>query len=193
MCIQLQDRNDNMMDIGVTYEVELATGAIKQTIRHSACPGSKDMSAGCHVTLATGAADKPAAKPFDITDGALVDHGKVGAKLSPADYHEDSISPSGKWAVIGGNMSEGDYIHRDLFLLDRDSGKLYPLPETTATWPAPLAAADLAKLGDWSEKTTGAVGETAIVWLGNGDTLNIDHALIVPGSRIVQLAGALAR
>ena len=194
ICIRLQDRNINMADIVVAFRVELATGKVEPTIEMSRCEHEAgSMPQGCHGDLPDGPSPPREARPYEISDGVLV-HGASRKKLGRArDYHEEEISPSGKWAVVGGNLSNGDYIERDVFLLDRDTGKLYPLPESARKWPAPISTRQLGKLQAWSGKTIMAVGETRILWLGQGDRLVIGQALIVPGVRISHFEGDLAR
>jgi hypothetical protein len=195
ICIRLQDRNINMADVIVSFRVELATGKVTPTIEMSECshePG--DMPQGCHGELPEHAArQKESAKPFAISDGVLT-HGKSRRKLGrPSDYHEEQVSPSGKWSIVGGNLSNGDYIERDLFLLDRDTGKLYPLPRSARTWPRPIPERDLGKLQRWSGRTVMVVGETTILWLGKEDSVAIGQLLVVPGASIAHFDGDLAR
>jgi hypothetical protein len=80
-----------------------------------------------------------------------------------------------------------------VFLFDRDTGKLHPLPEATRTWPRAIPDRDLARLQSWSGRTVMAVGETAIIWLGPGDAVAIGQRLVVPGIRIAHFEGDLAR
>ena len=47
--------------------------------------------------------------------------------LKIPEYSPETSSPSGRWVVLGGDVSEGDYIHRNLVLLDRAKGDIYPL------------------------------------------------------------------
>ncbi len=197
LCIRLQDRNINMAETIVSFEVELATGKTDPLIVMSSCPRKEKDEPGMGCTgqrTEPKATTTPVAKPFAIVKGKLVDHGKPKRKLeSQGDFEEEAVSPSGRWAVIGGNRNEGDYIHRDLFLFDRDSGNVFPIPETAATWPAPIAATELPTIESWSGRTYGAVGETAIRWLGDGDMLVIGSELITPGTRVSKLDGDLAR
>jgi hypothetical protein len=195
ICVRLQDRNINMADVIVAFSVELATGKVTPTIEMSECqhePGA--MPEGCRGTLPEPASrGTDAARAFEISEGVLR-RGKSRRKLGrPRDYSEEEISPSGRWALVGGNHSDGDYIERDVFLFDHDTGKLYPLPEAATTWPRPIPDRDLARLESWSGRTVMAVGETPIVWLGQGDTVAIGRRLVVPGVRIAQFEGDLAR
>lgn len=195
ICVRLQDRNINMADIVVSFRVELATGKATPTVELGACDrGAGDMAQGCHGELADrAAAPDKTPRPYSVSEGVLI-HGASHRKLGrPHDYHEEEISPSGKWVLVGGNLSNGDYIERDLFLLDRDAGKLYPLPKSAKTWPRPIPSRDLGKLQTWSGRTAMVVGETAIVWLGQGDTVAIGPLLVVPGVSIASFEGDLAR
>jgi hypothetical protein len=184
-----------MADVIVAFSVELATGKVTPVIEMSECerdPGSTPE--GCHGQLPVRAARrKEAAHAFTISEGVLR-HGKSHRKLGrPGDYNEEEASPSGRWATVGGNVSNGDYIERDVFLFDRDTGKLYPLPESATTWPKPIPDRDLARLPSWSRRTIMAVGETPIVWLGHDDAVAIGQQLVVPGVRIAHFEGDLAR
>lgn len=195
ICIRLQDRNINMADVIIAFRVDLATGAAVSTIEMSACErDGGEMPEGCRGRLPAGpAAQKSAQRPFAISEGVLT-HGKSHRNLGrPHDYNEEKVSPSGKWAIVGGNHSNGDYIERDLFLFDRDTGQLYPLPESATTWPAPVPSREQSKLASWSGRTISAVGETPILWLGDRDAVAIGHALVVPGISITPFEGDLAR
>jgi hypothetical protein len=195
ICVRLQDRNINMANIIVAFSVALGTGKVTPTIEMSECdhdPGA--MLDGCRGELPDRHSRRnEAARPFAISEGVLV-HGKSRRTLGRSrDYREEKVSPSGKWAIVGGNLSNGDYIERDVFLFDRDTGKLYPLPASTRTWPSPIPGRDLGKLPSWSGRTIMAVGETTILWLGPGDAVAIGQALVVPGVRITHFEGDLAR
>ena len=61
-------------------------------------------------------APKPPDGAYDLQDGTIVAGKKKFARLGAGDFSNEKLSPSGKWAVIGGNISEGDYIDRSLYL-----------------------------------------------------------------------------
>src|SRR2546428_661194 len=59
---------------------------------------------------AASVAPKPPDGAYDLQDGTIVAGKKKFARLGAGDFSNEKLSPSGKWAVIGGNISEGDYI-----------------------------------------------------------------------------------
>jgi len=117
-------------------------------------------------------------------------------------YETESTSPSGRWAVLGGDVSEGDYIHRSLVLLDRTTGDLFPIRPKGGPWPAALAR-PTAVAGKPTpplklpvQKTIGAVGETETRWLGTStasELLVIDALVVRPGATSFSVKGRLAR
>lgn len=178
-CLRLADRNANMMSIGVVARVELATGKAKTAV-------SLSLSEPCR-------AEKIAESLLDCEYGGEVNQNGKPAKTEgsrlPAGYHEESRSPSERWAVVTGNVQEGDYIHRDLYLFDTSAGRIYPVVK--GNWPAPIPAEMLGKGGP--DATADAVGESTIRWLGVADWLLVDNLLIAPGERVSELPGDLAR
>ena len=205
-CIQLSDRNIQMVNTSVMWTVDLASGKVQQKILVSDCPKKGNEAVAWECLSADLAAAKaadpgpkpppppPVAKPFGISDHQLVSHGKAISELGTQhDFGEETISPSGKWALLGGNLAQGDYIHRELLLLDRDTGKIYPLPRDAGPWQPAIPAADLPRLDTWSDKTATAVGESTVEWLGDADLLLVDHLLVTPGTGAVRLDGDVAR
>jgi hypothetical protein len=117
-------------------------------------------------------------------------------------YDSESTSPSGRWALLGGDVSEGDYIHRSLVLLDRTTGDLFPIRQRGGAWPPALPRPAAApgkpapKLKLPVPRTIEAVGETDTRWLGTtaaSELLVIDKLVVRPGAASFSVNGRLAR
>jgi hypothetical protein len=191
-CLRLMDRNENMLGISVEVRVELGAGSVQAAITYpSECqqPGPAE----CPYPTAPGEGpDDPAQFPFSVNDGWLLRGSERVAEMG--DYFEErppGRSPSGRWMVLGGEISEGDYIHRRLLLLDRELGKLWSLGTEGAAevvpGPSP-AAADGREL-----PSLGAVGESSLWWVAGQDVLIVDWYLVRPGVATIELGGDVAR
>jgi hypothetical protein len=102
---------------------------------------------------------------------------------------EETVSPSGRWSILAQPSGEGDYIHRALFLLDRQEQRLYAL--ISGAFPKPLTPAQMKQLGDLHRATVDAVGESAVRWL-DADVVLVDGLLVVPERGGVRLDGDVA-
>ena len=118
--------------------------------------------------------------------------------LKIPEYSPETSSPSGRWVVLGGDVSEGDYIHRNLVLLDRAKGDIYPIRSGRA-WPAPLRPVGKRtppQLKTPIENTAEAVGETDVRWLGaseESELLIVDDLVVKPGVAAFSVKGQIAR
>jgi hypothetical protein len=108
----------------------------------------------------------------------------------PAEAEGESVSPSGRWSVIGIATSEGDYMHRSLFLADRVKRLVHPIAAGQFRSKA-LTKAERKALAEF-QGTVDAVGESSVRWLEN-DALLVDRLLVVPERGGVQLEGDVAR
>jgi hypothetical protein len=105
--------------------------------------------------------------------------------------------------VLGGDVSEGDYIHRSLVLLDRTTGELFPIRPKGGAWPAALPRPAAAvpdkpapKLKLPVQRTVSVVGETDTRWLGTtaaSELLVVDALVVRPGVASFLVDGQLAR
>jgi hypothetical protein len=169
VCMTLMDRNVNMANVAIDVRVDLASGAVLHRVtRGGEC----------------------AAKPPNWKDCAA--RATDGAKWAPfrsaAGIDEELVSPSGRWSVLSMNDDRGDYIHRSLFLLDRQGDQVFPIVK--GPFPAPIPLAALARTEDRAA-TVDAVGESVVRWLDH-DALLVDSLLVVPERGGVDIDGDAA-
>lgn len=205
-CARVMDRNLNMSNVHVILQVRLATGEQAHRVSFpDTCAGAppKDAGFACARVLEqvnppdakTPAAPPTQALPFTVVDARSkaavkgVDPRKV-TRLTLEDPTLESASPSGRWAVLSGNRDESDYIYRDLYLFDRQTGQVLPLRE--GPWPKALTPAQLGDEAALKEAGMKATGETTVRWTGDGDQLLVGGMLVKPGQPIVRLPGELA-
>lgn len=193
-CLSLKDRNVNMLNLDVGLYVDLATGKVSHRIEFpSECTGKREIPS-CARPAAAAPSAPAAAFPYDLDKGRLVRREPDGkrtklVKIGAGDFEAEPPSPSGRWAVLLGNRDEGDYIHFDALLLDRQTGKIFPLRSgpAKALSNGQLTGKDAASLG-----TAGVVGETTRRWLPGRDLLLLDSLLMIPGEKGVNLGGEVA-
>lgn len=178
-CLTLQDRNDNMASVRIELRVSLqGRGKVQSVVSIPDCPGPK--IATCERAEVDSAS--PPAGAYDVDfDGWLVAGKRRVVMLGEGDFRSESVSPSGRWALIGGDLSEGDYIHRTLYLLNRRDGTIRSIGKQSVV----LKRGQLRTMEVDSES---AVGETLIRWLRD-DVLLIGSTLVFPGKGVVQLGG----
>jgi hypothetical protein len=208
-CLVLMDRNINMADVVVGMRIDLATGDV---LRHLEV-GKETWEPPAGVAL--GDAERctpkeaPAAPDPDPTsfrfafDNEQVVERTPGAAAAPRlrlpGYSAEAGSPSGRWQVLGGDVEEGDYIHRSVVLLDRASGEVFPIRAAPGPWPAPLRPAGKKgppRLRTPIGHTAEAVGETDLRWLGRSaasELLIVDALVVRPGGRAFSVKGEIAR
>jgi hypothetical protein len=193
-CLSLKDRNVNMLNVDVQFHVDLTTGKVHHHIESpDGCPARAPLPK-CE------SPDRPERKPppklsYDIDNHKLVrwdgDKETVVSEIGPDDFEAGEVSPSGRWETINGNESQGDYIHRDLFLLDRKEGKIWPVRLGAA--PKPLSPRQVKGIGKIKIKTADSVGESTVRWLFGQDILQVDTLIVSPGVSAIELPGDLAR
>lgn len=169
VCLRLMDRNANMADYGIVLRLDLEEGTLHESVW---------LPSTCN----DGDTDEDL---FVCEDSAPPHHGGSPPQRAadlPEEYVEESRSPSGRWALISGEPVMGDYVWRTLFLRETSSGRLFPF--NAGRWLEPIDPAAPLDAGD----TVRAAGESTIRWL-EGDLLQIDELLVIPGSRAIQLGG----
>jgi hypothetical protein len=172
-CLSLMDRNMNMMSLRLDARVNLTTHEVKSGV-------VTDLSHNCKE-------DPKAQAIFDCSRERFFNPPApapppAGLAL-PAGFHVESRSPSGRWLALGGEVIEGDYMHRKLLLLDSETRRVYPIVE--GPWPRPLAP-------ESPSDTVDVVGESTIRWVQRVDALVVDMLLVKPGEQTVRLSGDVA-
>lgn len=200
VCFWLMDRNINMGDFRIELRVDLASGAVAELQElPDGCAPVGDPPPSCAPLAAPPAPAPPADPPrvYAVEEGALLmrENGQTTTvvELDENDnFNEGPHSPSGRWVLIDGHLVQGDYIYRDVYLLDRHAGTIHPV--RSGAWPAALTPAQLPRLDAPEVPTMSIVGESSVRWLpGLGrDVLVIDALLITPGVGAVELPGDLA-
>jgi len=219
-CFEVMDRNLNMASVIAQIEVDLRTAAVRSWLtfvledRASSCvaiPEGEADALPCTQLLRLRARQERSGGRPGVDSWTPRDHGERGAIVGPNGARRrlaivqpmlETVSPSGRWAVIGGNREEGDYIYRSLWLLELRRGLVFPIegptdvePETTVRaprWPPPLSPRELADPEAMIRHGYGVAGETAIRWLGRTLVLG-ERLLVTPGVGSVVLPGPLVR
>jgi hypothetical protein len=211
--LTIMDRNTNMADIILDLRVDLTTGKVERWLSQGGdehpCAAPAGVNAGKppdEPPRARAALPKPpaaaAAFRFSFQQEAIVEGSGAKPVLRVPGYDSESTSPSGRWALLGGDVSEGDYIHRSLVLLDRTTGDLFPIRQRGGAWPPALPRPAAApgkpapKLKLPVPRTIEAVGETDTRWLGTtaaSELLVIDKLVVRPGAASFSVNGRLAR
>lgn len=199
-CIRLQDRNDNMIEFGVALSVSLQDGSLRQAVYEAledscSVPDSAD-DACLDIPFWTPPAQPSASFPFTYDESA---HTLSGPEGAPQRWCEgegedapcvglESVSNGGRFQLLSGRVSEGDYIHRELLVLDRQDGTLWAF----AGEPRSMIAVTFAQVFGEHDEWQGAVGESDLRWLAD-DRLWLDGLLVDPAARkLVDIGGSLA-
>lgn len=147
-----------------------------------------------------------AAFPYVIEDDRLAHYTAgvrdvVGDPLFGSDdipMHLASVSPSNRWALYTGPEFTASSLYNLYLLLDRETGKLYPVSSRIEQWPAPLTDVELHQQNDPE------AGRTIPAWVNyiehvewiptaSDDVLRVGSRLIHAGTRVVNLGGEPAR
>ena len=99
---------------------------------------------------------------------------------TPPGFTYISLSPARRWALLGAREKRGEFGSRELYLWDGKA--IFPL--RVGAWPQPVTEPGPGTLGE--------VMGTELRWLPN-DLLLVDNVLVVPGQRVVELPGDVAR
>ena len=209
-CLTLMDRNANMADLQLKVRVELDSGRVQRwlTVGEDDCKAPKGVIAGepdrahwCNPRMEPEPEPEPATRfafDYDVDTGWVR---RVFAKpenhVHLNEYLLEQTSPSGRWLVLGGDHTDGDYIHRSLVLCDREDGAIYPVLAKASAWPVPLKAAKrggMARIRVPSKGMADVVGESDVLWLGGPTTemLIVDQLVIRPNARSWTFKGQLA-
>lgn len=181
-CINLMDRNANMADVAFELRVPLNGGKLVTMV---------SIPSGCETPKVSNCrpvkpeiAKAPRGR-YSVQDGWLTAGQKKITQLGPGDFTKEVVSPSGKWAVIGGNVQENDYIERTIFLLDQQAGAIHTISAKSTVLTS-------SQLRTMDTQSAGAVGETDIHWVSD-DALVVGSKLFSPGKGAVDLGGEVAR
>ncbi|HTV22978.1 MAG TPA: hypothetical protein VMG12_30015 [Polyangiaceae bacterium] len=210
-CLRLLDRNVNMASVILDVHVNLQKHSVQRWLvtGEDVCPAPRGVRRGEPTSSCNGAAEPPAeAAPasgggyaYDMpqADGEVIQTTPQGTRTAlklGLDYSPEARSPSGRCRVLGGDTVEGDYLYRRLSLLDRESGRVYPILEKAGAWPraiepSPGSPPTLPPI----ESAILAPGEADVRWLHlpEGEVLVVDSAVVRPGVGSFSVDGVLAR
>lgn len=208
-CITLMDRNLNAASLSLEIRIDLKSGKVARhvSVGEDFCPPPKGVTAGVKPGETCGfqprakaIASQPKGYAFTFKAGDVVKRvsGRPQKVLHINEYEEESLSPSGRWALLSGDQSDGDYIHRQLILLDCESGQVFPIRATPGAWPLPLkpVRGNFLRIEVPITNTMSVVGESDVRWLGTSaesEVLVIDDMIIVPRRESFSVNGAVAR
>lgn len=219
VCLTLRDGVDSMAFVGVGVAVDLATGGTQAAIVHAemdACMAVDPQPTG----LPEGICDSAVvgelwveleSAPAPTTDAWPFTYDPESHWLSHIDEQQvrlcepgsetdwqmcamsEGNSPSGRWMALSGRWEQGDLIHRDLVLLDRQTGVLLQVRED-GEHPRHFVEVTAEQIfGDEPLGVVAMVGASEVEWLP-GDRLWVDGRLLIPERRaIVEIGGQLAR
>lgn len=206
VCIELGDRNENMRDVEVRIRIDVpkngagkaAKKAADKNIHHSLvmCRKGKESQkpiAACaykqKVSSRTNARDAKTAKTYPYWWKSAEDYaakhiprGPEGPafRLSSGNFSAESRSPSGRWVVLSGNVQGGDYVRRQIILLDQKTGDFYPVKKG-AVAAQTLCKPCLEDMKEMHDASLFIAGEARLTWIGKKDLLLVDDLLVVPG------------
>lgn len=220
-CLSIADRNFNMADIQLDVRVDLSTSEVQTRVVFAAEEGcvGQGPTFECKASLAsrmragkgvTGGAFAwrwdPSAflvYPADAPEPAAhpqawrmcppdVDLDDEDAREALCGY-EEGRSSGGRFVAVHGPMSEGDYIHRTIFVIDLDSGELLGAGTEGSGDALKVMTSEQAFAQEW--EGFDAVGESDLRWVGEPgrERLWLDGRLIDPEARrVIRVGGQLA-
>jgi hypothetical protein len=108
--------------------------------------------------------------------------------------HLASVSPSNRWALLIGPEFTASSLYNLYLLLDRVTGKLYPVSSRIEKWPAPLTDAVLhqtidPEAGRTPDAWVNYIEQVTWIPAANDDVLRVGSRLIHAGTRVVNLGG----
>jgi hypothetical protein len=202
VCLGLMDAPSRYAAVRVRARVTLAPAHVQRwlVLGEETCMPPEGVEAGDPAADGTcwgfarpeNADPDPAAFPFTFDE----EHVRMpaaprgGAKLQLRGYQIEETSPSGRWLLLTGDYVERDTTYRRLVLLDRNSGKLYPLRSHAGGWPSPLAASG-TKLKTPIKEAELVASEADVRWLGDSEStelLLLDGVLLRPGEPSLALS-----
>ncbi|MDX2024489.1 MAG: hypothetical protein SF187_29885 [Deltaproteobacteria bacterium] len=208
-CITLMDRNINAASLLLDIRVDLKSGNVARhvSVGEFSCRPPDGVTTGAKAADTCGSQSRASATAsqqkryaFSFRTGNVMKSvkGRPQKVLRINEYEQEALSPSGRWALLSGDQSDGDYIHRQLVLLDRETGQIFPIHGSPGAWPSalePVAGSSL-RIEVPIANTIGVVGESDVRWLGTSaesEVLVIDDLIIVPRRESFSVNGAVAR
>ncbi len=189
-CLSLQDGPPNNMNVRVVAQISLKTGALERSVFAFNCAPENEPTPCNDNRPSAPASTEPSRNPlhvYRVENQMLLRRAPDGSSSEETDlvgFSEGRQSPSGRWVVISGNSTEGDYSHSQAFLLDRKSGQVFPIVMGPS---AALPRLDAPGLDD--QDTIDVVGQSTIAWASNADELIVDSLLVFPGERGLWIDG----
>lgn len=202
ICMVLGDRNENMRNVEVRVRIDLAgkPGRVQHSLTMpGSCKKPEKSIPKCRTTptkRAKAKADQGKKWPFywksakDFVENRVPKepHGEPKYTLRKDNFGVDARSPSGRWVVLSGNIEGGDYIYRQVVLLDQKTGEFFPVKKGAASGK-PLNPLSLEEMRAMQESTTAITGETRLAWLEKRDLLLVGELLVEPGKKASPLGG----
>ena len=210
VCMVLGDRNENMRNVEVRVRIELAgkPGRVQHSLTvPGTCKKPEKTIPKCRTTPTNRAKTKnkavakakkdgerkwpfywKSAKDFVENRVPKAPHGEPKYTLRKDNFGVEARSPSGRWVALGGNIQGGDYIYRQVVLLDQKTGKFFPVKKGAASGK-PLNPLSLEEMRTMQESTMAITGETRLAWLEGRDLLLVGELLVEPGKKASSLGG----
>jgi hypothetical protein len=210
LLVAIACRNVNMASVVLDVRIDLRTRRVERwlAVGEDVCTPPPGVPLGSATSECRGDAEPRTESPtperayaYDMpdADGRVIETTPQGARIAlqlGLDYSPEARSPSGRWLVLGGDTEEGDDLYRRLSLLDRESGRVFPIIPGAA-WPTAIEAGHGSPpaLPLPIERAVLVSGETDVRWLEapNEELLVVGNAIIRPGAKSFRVDGAIAR
>lgn len=222
LCIHMMDRNLNMASYEASILVDLkqrkaqvlSLGCLRDDCRPG-IPFVGTLSSACRVVESDSCSrvvkESKKRYPYFVQDRTLIAVTANGQKRRIASLQDGSnwgflpwgpASRSGRWQPLFGNLdSSSDSLFRQVLLLDKQTGAIYPLPSAgeprfgqRVPWPKPLSKKQLQAVNDPASLSTRFVASTStLTALDLDEQLLIDGWLVTPGRPLLYLGGELAQ
>jgi hypothetical protein len=199
-CIGLLDNYPSAATFAFDLRIQVRGGRVRRWVRHKPerCTIKGFVESGTPEFCF--AAEQPEPEPdtrtFKLVPSAerlLVEQG--AHRLFVPGFFRERVSPSRRWVLLYGDVSEGDYVHRNLLLLDLHSGSLFPIPSPGEPWTRLAQVGVDTVVNVPVQNTQEAIGESSIVWLGaseGSELLLIDDLVVRPGLLVFAPEGDIA-
>jgi len=207
-CLALMDRSANMANLILRVRTGLADGKVDRALLVGAdeCGPQAEVHGGAPATDGPCEQAREDAEPGDksgvVRAYAFVDEslkqnapGRKGRTLTHLEGYElRSVSPSGRWALLTGDLEEGDTLNYRLLLLDRDTGSIHPLPARAGGWPDALPGQPAVLPVPVAQAALWPV-ETDLRWVERDgkELLVVGELLVAPLLWLRSVGGAVAR
>lgn len=221
LCIHMMDRNLNMAQYEAHVRIDIKTrkvhvlslGCIGDTCKPG-LPFQGMLSPACNLADSNQCSRPihPSKNryPFRIKQQMLIAVDRRGKERSIVNLKDRSnwgwqewgpASPSGRWQLLEGNLEDGsDSLFRQALMLDRKTGLLYPLPQTSTPrrgqqlpWPRPLSPKQLQSINSPASLSTLVLSATSEVrTLDLDDQILVDGWIVTPGKHLTFIGGDLA-